>query len=70
MIWSPLCIRTTHLIEFVYCSPKQWSASRLVAPLGQIITISSQPVFALISCVLSREAENPNVILHGLTLPR
>ena len=49
---------------------KQQSATRLVAPLGHIILIPSQPVFALsLSCVLRGEATNTNFIVFGLTRP-
>ena len=53
-------------------SLKQESADRHVAPLGHIILIPSQPVFALSPqcCVLSREATNTNLIVFGLTRPR
>ena len=44
---------------------------RHVAPLGHIILIPSQPVFALSPqcCVLSGEATNTNFIVFGLTQP-
>jgi hypothetical protein len=50
-------------------SLKQHSADRHVAPLGHIILIPSQPVFALSPecCVLSGEATNTNFIVFGLT---
>ena len=52
-------------------SLKQQSAGRHVAPLGHIILIPSQPVFALSPecCVLSGEARNTNCIAFGLTRP-
>ena len=52
-------------------SLKQQSAGRHVAPLGHIILILSQPVFALIpSCfILSEEATHTNFIVFGLTRP-
>ena len=52
-------------------SLKQQSAGRHVAPLGHIILIPSQPVFALspYCCVLSGEATNTNFIIFGLTRP-
>ena len=52
-------------------SLKQQSVGRHVAPLGHIILIPSQPVFALSSycCGLSDEATNTNVIVFGLTKP-
>ena len=50
-------------------SLKQQSADRNVAPLGHIILISSQSVFALSSLcyVLNGEATNINLIVSGLT---
>jgi hypothetical protein len=47
------------------------AADRHVAPLGHIILIPSQPVFALspLCCVLSREATNTNFIVFGLIQP-
>jgi hypothetical protein len=52
-------------------SLKQQFACRHVAPLGHIILIQSQPVFALTpECrVLSGEATNTNFIVFGLTRP-
>ena len=52
-------------------SLKQQSAVRHVDPLGHIILIPSQPVFALFPycCVLSGEATNTNFIVFGLTRP-
>ena len=48
---------------------KQHSADRHVTPLGHIILIPSQPVFALSSecCMLTREETNTNFIVFGLT---
>jgi hypothetical protein len=48
------------------------SLGRHVAPLGHIILILSQPVFALTPycCVLSGEAANTNFIVFGLTRTR
>jgi hypothetical protein len=48
---------------------KQQSTGRHVAPLGQIILIPSQPVFALSPhcCLLSKEATH--FIVFGLTRP-
>ena len=48
---------------------KQQSADRQVVPLGHIILIPSQPVFALspLCWVLSGEATNANFIVFGLT---
>jgi hypothetical protein len=50
-------------------SLKQQFADRDIAPLGHIILIPSQPVFALspLCCVLSGEATNGNLIVFGLT---
>ena len=47
--WDPLCTRSTRLAGFFYSasSLKQQNADRHVAPLGHIIMIPSQPVFAL-----------------------
>ena len=52
-------------------SLKQQPADRHVAPLGHIILIPSQPVFALSPqcCVLSGEATNANFIVFGFTRP-
>ena len=52
-------------------SLKQQSANRHVSPLGHIILIPSQPVFALSTkCgVLSEEATKTNFIVFGLTRP-
>jgi hypothetical protein len=48
MMMRPLCIRPTRLIGFYSArSLKQQFADRRVAPLGHIILIRSQPVFAL-----------------------
>ena len=46
-------------------------AGRHVVPLGHIITIPSQPVFAVTPqcCVLSGEAANTNFIVFGLIWP-
>jgi hypothetical protein len=48
----------TELDFYSAISPKQQSAGRHVAPLGHIILIPSQPVFALspYCCVISGEA--------------
>ena len=47
--WGPLCTRPTRLVWLFYSasSLKQQSAYRHVTPLGYIILIPSQPVFAL-----------------------
>jgi hypothetical protein len=46
--WGLLCIRSTRLVDFYSDSSlKQQSACKHVAPLGHIILIPSQPVFAL-----------------------
>ena len=52
-------------------SLKQQSAGRHIAPLGHIILISSQPVFAVTPycCVLSGEATYTNFLVCGLTQP-
>ena len=52
-------------------SLKEQSAGRHVAPLGHIILIPGQPVFALSRswCVLSREATHANFRIFGLTRP-
>ena len=52
-------------------SLKQQSAERHVAPLGYIILIPSQPVFALSHerCVFSGKATYTNFIVFGLTRP-
>ena len=57
-------------LDFYSASPlKQQSTD--VTPVGHIILIPSQPVFALSPscCVLSGEATNTNFIVFGLTLP-
>ena len=50
-------------------SLKQQSMGRRVAPLGHIILIPREPVFALspYCCMLSGEATNTNFIVFGLT---
>jgi hypothetical protein len=52
-------------------SLKQQSVGRYVAPLGHIIMIPSQSVFALspYCCVISGEVTNTNFIVCGLTRP-
>ena len=45
---------------------KQQFSDRHVAPIGHIILIPSQPLFAL-WCILSGEATNTNLIVFGLT---
>ena len=64
--WVPLYTRPTHLVCFYR---ELQSAERHVAPLGHIILIPSQPVFALSSncCILIGEATNTNFIVFGLT---
>jgi hypothetical protein len=59
------------LYFYIASSPKQQSAERHVAPLGHIILISSQPIFALSPkcCVLCGEATHTNFIFLGLTRP-
>ena len=60
--------------ELDFCSAsslKQQSAGRHGAPLGHIILIPNQAVFALspYCCVVSGEATNTNFIVFGLTRP-
>ena len=64
--WGPLC---TRLVGFFSAgSLKQQSADRHVAPLGHIILIPSQPVFALsLSLILGGKATNTNFIISSLT---
>jgi hypothetical protein len=57
-------------LEFYSISSfKQQSGGKYLAPLGHIILIPSQPVFALWCCVLIREATNTKFIGFGLILP-
>ena len=68
--WGPLCTRPTRLVGFYSTSSlKQKSADRHVAPLGHIILIPCQSVFALspYCCVLSGNATNTNFIVFDLT---
>ena len=53
-------------------SQKQQSMGRHVTPLGHIILISSQPVFALTPqyCMVSKQAAYTNFIVFAMTLPR
>jgi hypothetical protein len=47
-VWPHLCTRPTPYLDFYNASSlKQQSMDRHVAPLGHIILIPSQPVFAL-----------------------
>ena len=57
-----------YLDFYIASSLKQQPSGRHVAPLGHIILIPSQPVFALspLWCVLSGEATNNNFIVIGL----
>jgi hypothetical protein len=67
--WGPLCTRQTHLVGFLSSSSlKQQPTGRHFAPLGYIILIPSQPVFALSPkcCVLSVEATQTIFIVFGL----
>ena len=68
--WDPFCSdQHTELEFYIASSLKQQSAGRHAAPLGYIILIPSQPVFALSPyfCMLSGEATNTNFIVFGLT---
>ena len=69
---SALLDQFAELDSYSVSSLKQPSADRHVAPLGHIILIPSQPVFALTPyCyVLSGEATHTNFIVFGLTRPR
>ena len=71
MRFGPLCTRPTRLVGLFYSasSLKQQSADRHVAPIGHIILMPNQPVFALSPqcCVLSEEATNSNFIVFGFT---
>ena len=64
-------LQTNTLVFYSASSLRQQSTDRHVAPLWQIILISSKPVFALSPehCVLSGEATNTNFIFCGLTRP-
>ena len=71
--WCPLCTVLDQHAELDFYSAswlKQRSSDRHVAPLGHIILIPGQPVFALSPecCVLSGEATNTNFLVFGLTL--
>jgi hypothetical protein len=64
--WVHFVLDQHHLLDCNSASSlKQQSADRLVVPLGHIILIPSQPVFALsFHCyMLSWEAANTNVIV-------
>ena len=64
------CTRPTHLNELCNASSlKQQFVGRHAAPLRQIILISSQSIFTLVTkyYMLSREAANTNFIVVGLT---
>ena len=65
-------LNETNTLSWIFFSAnalKQQSAERYFAPLGHIILIPGQPVFALspYRCVLSREATNTNFIVFDLT---
>ena len=66
--WGPLFLdQHTGLAFYSASSPKQQSAGRQVAPLGHIILIPSQPLFALSPKCACGEATNANFIVFGLT---
>jgi hypothetical protein len=71
MMRSALIYTNTELDFYSASSQKQQSTGRHVAPLGHIIQIPSQPVFArsLYCCLLSREVTNTNFIVFGLIWP-
>ena len=56
-------------LSWIFNPLKQQSVDRHVTPLGNIMLIPTQPVFALSPecCVLSGEATNTNFIVFGLT---
>ena len=58
-------------LDFNSASSLKESAGRHVAPLGHIILIQNQPVFALTTecCMLSSKAPNTNFIVFGSTRP-
>jgi hypothetical protein len=67
--WGPFSTRPTRLV-YLFVVLTGWHNSPRIdmsPPLGHIIQIPSQPVFALSAycCVLSGEATNSNVIVFG-----
>jgi hypothetical protein len=69
--WGPFCTRPICLVYF-FVVLAGWNNSPRIdmsPPLGHIIQIPSQPVFALSAygCVLSGEATHTNVIVFGCT---
>ena len=69
--WGSFCTRPTRLV-YLFVVLAGWNNSPRIdmsPPLGNIIQIPSQPVFALSAycCVLSGEATNTNVIVFGCT---
>ena len=63
--WGSLCSRPAHLDFYSASSLKQRSTGRYIAPLGHIILVPSQPVFALsnAACLVT----NTMSIVFGLT---
>ena len=66
--WGPFFFLTNTLSWMFYSAETR----RHVVPLGHIILIPSQPVFAFFPwcCVPSGEARHTNLIVLGLTQPR
>jgi hypothetical protein len=69
--WGSFCTRPTRLV-CLFVVLAGWNNSPQIdmsSPLGHIIQIPSQPVFALSAycCVLSGEATNSNGIVFGFT---
>jgi hypothetical protein len=66
--WCPLLTRSTFLVGIYDAnSLKQQTVGRPVVPLGHIIMIPRQTIFALTPLNLSGEVENYNFIVFGLT---
>ena len=68
--WCPLLTRSTCLVGVYDAnSLKQQTTGRHVAPLGHIIMITCQTIFALtpLNLALSGDVENDNCIVFGLT---
>ena len=65
-------LNLTNTIYYSARTLKQQSVDRHVAPLGHIILMQSQPVFALYAycCVLNGEVTHIIVIVFGLTRSR